>query len=252
MRTQISRGNGRRLTLLMAVVSGLALNPGTGVAGDFSVRPVRIFLTPDARNTVLQITNNGTEPLAMQLRAYRWSQDESGEDLYEDTDEIVYFPRIVTLEPGAEQLVRIGVQTPQPAVEGTFRIYLQELPDGTPGEPGAVRALVRVGVPVFVQPGSSTDDVRLKGLALQDCSLRLQIENAGTLHTLLQTISLAGWDEQGELLFQEPLKGWYLLPGTERTYSHELDESSCAEVSRMRARVETGQEVLELVAERGQ
>ncbi len=50
-------------------------------------------------------------------------------DLYEATDELVFFPKLLVLKPDESRMVRVGIEGIPPEKEKAYRIYLEELPD---------------------------------------------------------------------------------------------------------------------------
>src|SRR4051794_28115968 len=70
-------------------------------AGAFAlqVSPIPIVITGGASSTLVDITNDSSEPLRIQATAYDWSQAASGEDKLDPSAQILVFPSIVRVEP---------------------------------------------------------------------------------------------------------------------------------------------------------
>jgi fimbrial chaperone protein len=130
----------------------LLLAAGTAAAGSIRVAPTWLELTPERSATVVTITKSGTAPTLIQLAAKRWNQ-KSGTDEYTAVDELILSPPIFTLQPGAEQLVRIGPRVkPGFFAEESYRLFVQEVPTPATGGSRELSVVLRIGVPLFVVP----------------------------------------------------------------------------------------------------
>ena len=138
------------LLLLMAAAS-LVAPPAR--AADFTVNPIQIFLSGQTQSAILTIQNTSTEPLRFQLNAFGWAQDAAGQMQLTPTSEVIFFPRLLTLAPNEQRIVRVGASGPPGPVERTYRIFVEELPPSTQqaAPPGQVRVLARMGIPIFVE-----------------------------------------------------------------------------------------------------
>ena len=119
-----------RLSSVIAVLLGcLSAGPAAvSLAGDFSVAPIRMFLSKDRKSDVVTVRNNGTTPLQFEIRPKKWTQDEDGKDVYSDTEELLIFPGLMTLKGGEDRDIRIGMKIPPGASENTYRVFINELP----------------------------------------------------------------------------------------------------------------------------
>lgn len=98
----------------------------------------------------LTLRNDGTTPLNAQVRVFAWSQTPD-EDRLERTDRVVASPPIVQVAPGADQIVRILPPSGAPVdTEETYRLLIDEIPDGTDAQLTGVGVQLRYSVPVFV------------------------------------------------------------------------------------------------------
>jgi fimbrial chaperone protein len=218
-------------------------------AGGLAVQPVRVFLDPGRATQSIQVRNESEAALPLQLRAYRWTQDAQGRDGYEPTDGLIFFPRMMTLAPGEQRLVRIGVRGMAPEGEHTYRLYLEELPDPERAPAGGLRTVLRIGVPVFRRPSSLEFSGEVTGLRLEGCGVSFRVANRGNAHLMLQSVSLSAFDRSGALLTAADLKGWYVLAGGERPFTHALHEEMCRKVRRLRVDVVSDQASFEGVAD---
>jgi fimbrial chaperone protein len=196
--------------LLLAALGSLAgALPAT--AGNFTVSPVRIQLTPAKPLSSLTITNDADTPVSIEVRASAWSQAD-GEDQYEDTRELLVTPPVFSLAPGASQIVRLGLRrSADPKTELAYRVFLTEVKSATQSETTGVTMNLRLAVPVFVHPvdNNAAPVVEWQATRGQDGSLTLRAQNNGTMHLQLANLRvLAGATELGRAE-----SAAYLLPG---------------------------------------
>ena len=137
---------GRRIAavFLTLALSFIAYSPAS--AGALQVDPVALELARGARAAVLTLRNRDSRPSRVRVEIYAWSQRE-GADVYQPASDMIASPSIVTIEPGASQLVRVG-----PRIQLTaraYRVIISEVPQA--GEPGtSVKIALRLDLPLFV------------------------------------------------------------------------------------------------------
>jgi fimbrial chaperone protein len=161
-------------------------------AGDLQVDPVRIDLSPRQQTVAVTVHNNSDKPTSIQIEAVAWSQA-GGKDVYAPTRELLVSPPIVTIAPGAEQIIRAALRRQADAtLELAYRIYLQELPPApTPGFMGLHVAL-RIGLPVFVMPlsGSAAPKMVWTVAPAREDSLKVVLNNQGNAHVQVTDFAL--------------------------------------------------------------
>ena len=212
----------------------IAVLPSAG-AGQFGVSPIRIDLDRGARSGAITVTNDEqAEPLRAQLRLFEWTQDAGGKDEYKEVEDLVYFPRLMALEKGAQKLVRVGLRTPALEREKTYRLFIEELPE--PPTPGGARVAiaVRFGVPIFVRPAKDEVSGEIDKLDMAKGILRVGVRNIGNVHFTINSIEAAS----GEA-FSKEVPGWYLLAGAAREHAIELPASACAGLKQINVTVKT-------------
>lgn len=139
------------LALLFSIV--FTLSSALVQAGSFSVSPVRVTLSAKQKASALTIINQGAEATTVQLELLAWSQDEEGKDVFSPTKDILANPPVLTLQPNAKQVIRLGLrQPPNGSQEGSYRLFLQELP--APAKEGfmGLKVALRMSIPIFVLP----------------------------------------------------------------------------------------------------
>ena len=71
-----------------------------GWTSTFNVSPLQIVLSGKTSSALLEIKNQSTEPLRLQLSVSAWDQSPSGEMVLAATEDIILFPSLLTLEGG--------------------------------------------------------------------------------------------------------------------------------------------------------
>lgn len=212
------------------VVSLLA--PFACGAAEFSVSPIRLHLEPGARSAAVTVSNDDVRPLRMQLRLVRWTQDADGVDVHQDSDELVYFPRMMSVPPGEKRLVRVGLKTPAGATERSYRLYLDELPEPAEGaRPAAsgVSFTIRFALPVFLPAAiAAKQSGAIESLTLRDGKLRVAVRNSGNRN--FRIASVAARSPAG---FVAEAPGWYLLAGASRVHTIEIPPEVCRGLRRL-------------------
>ncbi len=182
-------------------------------AQSLSVLPVNIFFAPGQRATSLTVTNQGKSETAIQIRVYAWDQKE-GEDRLTASGEVVASPPLATMAPGATQVVRLVLRQFPQEREATYRILLDQIPP--PAEPGVVHIVLRMSIPIFVQPAiRSFADVQFH-LERSDGQIYLVGYNAGNLHESIRDIMLSTSD--GRKLKEDSNTSPYILSGATRRW----------------------------------
>jgi fimbrial chaperone protein len=183
----------------------------------------------------LTLGNDSNDVLRFQLSAFAWDEDASGRMRLAPTDDVVFFPMMLTVSPGEERRIRVGSTAGSGEIEKTYRIFVEELPPG-PGSPerlegSQIRVLTKMGIPVFVQPLRPKADTSVEILGVADERLRFLVRNTGNTHVLLQDVHIQGTGVTGIRVLDRRVEGWYLLAGRERAFEQALSGSECAGLS---------------------
>ena len=214
-----------RAALLAAF--GLAAS-AAAFAGNFGVSPIRLDFDRNARTASVTVTNDDEQaPLRAQVEAFSWVQDADGKDRYEETSDLTFLPRIMSIQPGENQLLRVGIRQPGADREKAYRLFVAEIPaPRSPGESGAqVAVKVRFGIPAFVKPLKEDPKGEIEKVELAKGTLTVVVRNTGNVHFRIQTIQLKG----GDLLLKE-IAGWYLLAGAARVHTAAIPAEVCGKL----------------------
>jgi fimbrial chaperone protein len=211
-------------------------------AGEFTVNPVRLDLGPTARSAAVTVINEGTEKLNFQLQAMDWVQDAAGKDQYSETRDLIFFPKIMSVEPGQEAVVRVGLKTEATAGERTFRLFIEELPGlvkKPEGNGAQVNFLIRFGLPIFAAPIQPKDGLALEGLELKNGVVLIAARNTGNRHQVFQSLRLEGKDSAGKRVYGLDIADRYLLASTLKSYTTVLSSEQCREIAVLNVEIQT-------------
>jgi len=215
------------------------LFPSYSFAGEWKVTPIRIELDKNAKSGVVTIVNEGTEKLNVQMKAMEWTQDTEGKDVYTETEDLIFFPKIMTIEAKEDRILRAGIKIPAVAKEKTYRLFVEEIPEPKKSEGVNVAIAIRFGVPIFVKPLKAEPKGEIQKLELANGVVSATVKNTGNVHFMINTVSIRGKNDKGEEIFAKDINGWYLLSDVSRIYSAEVPKEICRDLSRIDAQVVT-------------
>ncbi len=204
----------------------LAFASGTAVAGSFKVVPIKLFFDIKAKSAVLRVSNQDQEKATLQLEALEWTQNDQGVDQYAPTQDIVFFPKIMSLEKGEEKTVRVGYRGAPEKKEKTYRLFLQELPVSKPGEI-AVKTVLRLGVPIFIEPSEPHRKSIIDKVEVQAGAIGVTVKNTGNQHVLVSKVKASARGAADAETFSKEVNGWYVLPGASKIFYVDLPREAC-------------------------
>ena len=197
-------------------------------AATFTVDPTQIFLRNRTGSVLLTLHNQSTDTLSFQLSVFAWTQSSTGEMQLQPTQDIVFFPPLLTLKPSETRRVRVGTATTFDAKEKSYRIFVEELPPAD--APKGVRVLTKMGIPIFLRPVKEVATASLTDLRQQNGQLKFTLSNEGTVHFVPRNIKVRGL-AGSKTAFERELEGWYLLAGGRRDFETALPKDACAQVT---------------------
>jgi fimbrial chaperone protein len=185
------------------------------------------------------VKNTGAEAVVVQVNVQAWSQ-EGGKDVLASTNEVLVSPPIATIEPGREQIVRVGLRrAPDDKRELSYRLFLQEVPP--PPRPGfqGLQVALRIGLPVFVHPRSGPAKAALVWNAqLRDPgTISLKLENKGTGHIQISDVEMYLQGAKEPVASHSSLV--YVLPGQARAWDLKLQHAGVKTTDQLRLKVST-------------
>jgi fimbrial chaperone protein len=197
-------------------------------AATFTVDPTQIFLFNRTGSVLLTLHNESTETLSFQLSVFAWAQSNSGEMQLQPTQDIVFYPPLLTLKPSETRRVRVGTATNFDAREKTYRLFVEELPPTD--TPKGVRVLTKMGIPIFMRPMKEVATASLTDVRQQDGMLKFTLANVGTVHVVPRSVKVRGLTGSATA-FEKDLDSWYVLAGGRRDFEMALPNSGCAKVT---------------------
>jgi fimbrial chaperone protein len=194
--------------------------PRWALAGSFKVNPVGLTLSAAHATGVVTVTNASESLTVVQLQVVAWSQ-EGGEDTYAPTRSLLATPPIFTLPVGGQQTVRVGLMTKQDAkLETAYRLFLQEVPPPSNSGAQGLQVLLRVGIPVFVEPTVVTAPaLHWSARRLSATEISVEVVNDGSAHVQIEKLKLST-NAQAKPLAERV--GGYVLPGTHASWTLKL------------------------------
>lgn len=250
---------GARTGGLIAALALSAAAAPSAAASSFAVSPTRIFLSSKSSSALLTLRNESEETLRFQLTVFAWDQNARGDMQLNPTQDIVFFPPLLSLGPGESRNVRVGAvtgkviaatpflgaATPFDVTEKTYRIFVEELPAQS-AEPtqSAIRVLTKMGVPIFLQPAKAQAQANVGDLAVSDGVLRFNVRNTGNVHFVLEHVRVRGTNRSGTVVIDEQADGWYILAGGLRSYELKLRAPECRTVTALAIDVSVSGSVL--------
>ena len=171
---------------------------------------------------VYTIVNDSDSPIAIEVRAEQRIIDIDGNEANQDGS--AYFsiqPNRMIIRPDSTQLVRVQYRGPQTVTkELSFRIISEQIPmprGAQDAESGQMISFLFVySTSAYVKPSRIVESVTPSVTVTDDGKLEVVLENTGSVHQMLNTLSITLTGDNGEkyVLTEEelaPLAGQNLL-----------------------------------------
>ncbi len=228
------------LAILHFVIAWTFFLCGISHAASFSINPVKVFLENGAKTTTLSITNNSNEDLSLNINAYLWSQDAEGNDVLNETNDITFFPRQMTLKKDEGRFIRIGIKTPANISERTYRFIIEEVPNRKEIEQGvAVKMLMKASVPLFVLPAKRELRGEIQDISVANNGLNIKILNSGNVHFTVTSVNISGKNAAGDEVFSRDIGGWYILSNNSAAYKTTIPQDLCHVITQINVNVKS-------------
>jgi fimbrial chaperone protein len=210
-------------------------------AGEFTISPIRIYMNPEDRAVAVTITNESEEPLVMQADLYTWSQDATGKEVLELSDELFLSPPIIKLEPKGRQVVRLARLTnAAPTEQLTFRMIAREIPEARLPAAGAqVQVALALSLPIFITPHNAKSELECS--FEQATAPQVICENLGNAYAQPRALTLS--NAAGETVATlEPAS--YILPGIKLAYDLPADSVAATGAERLQVTLDDNSQVM--------
>ncbi len=204
-------------------------------AGQFSVTPVHIYMSPKDRAVAVTITNESDEPLVMQADLYQWKQKPDGQEDLVLTEDLFLAPPIIKLAPRARQVVRLArVSRAMPTAQLTYRLIVREVPEARPSNKNLeIQIALAFSLPVFITPTDAKSKLACSVERIAADTVKANCTNSGNAHSRSTAVQLN--NSAGEKMAIDDV-GAYILPGITRGF----------ELKRKEGRIPSGKATLQV------
>ncbi|MBI5276375.1 MAG: molecular chaperone [Burkholderiales bacterium] len=203
-------------TFVRALALALVALAQQAQAAQFSITPVRIFMTPRDRAIAVTITNESAEEVVMQADLYLWKQKPDGTDDLTLTEDLILSPPILKLGPNARQVVRLARISATPTDrELTYRLIVREVPEAKPTERLTLQVALAFSLPIFITPPSAKRSLQCSAERATSDAVRVTCENSGRAYAQLRGIEVL--DSKGTKVASRD-QGAYILPSIKRVF----------------------------------
>lgn len=221
-------------------------------AANFGVGPMQIELGLASKTGLIKVSNNDTNPLQLQVRLFSWASSATGESVYEESEDLVFFPQLLNIQPNDNHLIRVGIKTPSIEKEKSYILFIEEIPSSLkkssqdmqsadkPSQGMQIAVAVRFGIPVFVRPQKVQAKAEISGVSLDQGVLSLTVKNTGNVHLAIPQIQFSAQDK-----FSKNIPGRTLLAESERKYQLAIPEAVCNSMDELNILVKTTADKLE-------
>jgi fimbrial chaperone protein len=187
-----------------------------GNAAEFTVTPVRIFMTPRDRAVAVTVTNDGGEEIVMQADLYDWKQAPDGTDELVLTEDMILSPPILKVPPKSRQVVRLArLVPPSLDVEQTYRLIVREIPEARPQKDLSLQLALAFSLPVFITPPGAKRSLNCELERGGPDLVKALCKNSGRAYAQLRSLEL--FSSAGEKIATRE-NGGYILPAVRRAF----------------------------------
>ncbi len=165
--------------------------PLTAYAG-VDISPVLVEMSARQDKQVIRVSNSGETPKSFQVDVVAWSQSDEDREIYTPTDELLAVPPLFTLQPGEQQVVRIGLMRSADAdTELSYRVFFTELepPQMEERTTSGINIRLRFGIPVFVAPlAPAVSGVEFVALRTIENNTFMELRNTGNVRVKVNEV----------------------------------------------------------------
>lgn len=227
----------RSMVALAILLFGLSQAP-CGFGASFEVSPIRVTFQPNESSALMTVRNEGDEKLRLQISVLAWDQNREGEMLLQPTDDIIFYPTLLTVEPGAQRNLRVGSKSSVVAREQSYRIIVEELPSNTKLQGTGVRIVTKMSIPIFIKPAKIQLRNLIERITLRGSELTFDVKNQGNVHIQPRELRVKGTGVDGSVEFERKIPGWYILAGGQREYRVDVPKTECGKIKDLTVEVD--------------
>jgi len=223
-----------KLSVLLSIVIPFQF----AFASSFEVSPIRVTFQANESTTLMTVRNDGQERLRLQVSVMAWDQSKRGEMVLTPTEDIIFYPNLLTIEPGAQRNLRLGTNNVTVTKEQTYRIFVEELPSNQKFQSTGVRVVTKMSIPIFIKPAKADVRNSIDRITLQGSDFSFDITNRGNVHIQPREVRVKGRGADGRLQLEKKIPGWYILAGGSREYRVEVSKSECTKIKDLTVEVD--------------
>ncbi len=191
-------------------------------AAGLQIAPVGLSLASSDQAGIFTLSNTGAAPLNAQLRIFKWTQNEQGEDVLTPSDDLIASPPMLALPVNGSQEVRIIRAQVAGKAEAHYRLIVDELPTPSATPRKGLSIALRYSIPIFINAQDRPEVVLQWGAkTTADGKTLLSIHNPGVERAQIARIWLQAQGQEAKML-NYGLFG-YVLPG--KTIQREVNTS---------------------------
>ncbi len=185
---------------------------------DFMIKPVRIFMENGKNTAVFEIQNLSDKKITIETEAKKWTQNQKGEDILEDTEDIIVIPPYIELKAKQRQLIKLAYLGDPPLDKQlTYRMILKQLPEPIKEKEKSdkvktvLQVVFHISVPIFINPLNKElkYDLHISKVYINKENAVFHVENSGNQYARIVGITFF---RDNRVIFGKKLVK-YVLPG---------------------------------------
>jgi len=200
--------------------------PLLAAAGSYSINPVKLELSYQGETKIITVRNQAEHSAIMQVDVVSWQQ-QSGQDIYKTSRDLLASPPLFAIEPGASQVIRIGQRnTVASGNEKAYRLFIQEVPSAVTEDNAGLQMALRISVPVWLLNDALKEmqpDLQWQAERRDKHTLVLSVKNNGQRHAHLSKLTVVSPDNTNANVLYSQKLFVYVLAGTTHSWTVETD-----------------------------
>lgn len=181
-------------------------------AAALEIAPTTLVLKRDHTISSLRLANNGPQTQTYEISAHAWLQVD-GEDQLSAAPDVIITPPVISLEPGEESVVRVGILNPSPhkVTEETYRLRIRDISPPNDVSKQNLHIQMEFLLPLIVPSSEPLASLKVTRVYVHESGLCTQLENDGNTYQKLVGLSDLETPDTDVVLHN------YLLPASEAT-----------------------------------
>jgi len=228
-----------------ALIAWCCLTSSAADASSLEISPIAVNLVAGQNVKVIEIWNRGGSAVAVQIRAFAWSQS-ADTDILAPTNDLILSPPIFTIPAGASQTIRLLLRAKGETGERSYRLLVDEVP-----APNAQRNHVgiafRISMPVIAAAAAAPSrELRWRARRGPGNQILLSAANTGNVYDKVHAIAVTLPDGSQPKVASSG-ENPYLLPGAHRQWI--VQAATLSATFRLNVTTQTGASEHDLVVD---